>query len=236
VRQDDSPQAVLFDVGGTLIECRPGAAQVYADTLSRWGAPVAAAEVAPAFAEVWSELTQAHPRGLDRYHQVKGSEWEWWGEFLRRVLARLDHAAPWEPVLAELMEAFSEPALWHVFPEVPEVLDRLAARGLRLAAVSNWDSRLLALLERLGLAGFFSAVLVSSLERVEKPGPEIFRRAAERLGVAAGRCVHVGDSPLDDVRGAESAGMRAVLVDRAGTFTDGYVRIRDLRGLYELIG
>ncbi|MDD5564357.1 MAG: HAD-IA family hydrolase [Thermoanaerobaculaceae bacterium] len=236
MRQDDFPAAVLFDVGGTLIECRPGAAQVYADALSRWGPPVTAAEVAPVFAEVWSELTQAHPRGLDRYHQVKGSEREWWGEFLRRVLARLGCAAPWEPVLAELMDAFAQPALWHVFPEVPEVLERLAGRGLGLAAVSNWDSRLPALLERLGLAGFFRAVLVSSLERVEKPGPEIFRRAAERLGVDAKRCVHVGDSPLDDVRGAESAGMRAVLVDRAGTFTDGYVRIRDLRGLYELIG
>ncbi|TAM46677.1 MAG: HAD family hydrolase [Acidobacteria bacterium] len=236
MRQDDFPAAVLFDVGGTLIECRPGAAQVYADALSRWGPPVTAAEVAPVFAEVWSELTQAHPRGLDRYHQVKGSEREWWGEFLRRVLARLGCAAPWEPVLAELMDAFAQPALWHVFPEVPEVLERLAGRGLGLAAVSNWDSRLPALLERLGLAGFFRAVLVSSLEGVEKPGPEIFRRAAERLGVDAKRCVHVGDSPLEDVRGAESAGMRAVLVDRAGTFTDGYVRIRDLRGLYELIG
>ena len=236
MRQDDFPAAVLFDVGGTLIECRPGAAQVYADALSRWGPPVTAAEVAPVFAEVWSELTQAHPRGLDRYHQVKGSEREWWGEFLRRVLARLGCAAPWEPVLAELMEAFAQPTLWHVFPEVPEVLERLAGRGLGLAAVSNWDSRLPALLERLGLAGFFRAVLVSSLERVEKPGPEIFRRAAERLGVDATRCVHVGDSPLDDVRGAESAGMRAILVDRAGTFTGGYVRIRDLRELYELIG
>ncbi len=236
MRQDDFPAAVLFDVGGTLIECRPGAAQVYADALSRWGPPVTAAEVAPVFAEVWSQLTQAHPRGLDRYHQVKGSEREWWGEFLRRVLARLGCAAPWEPVLAELMDAFAQPTLWHVFPEVPEVLERLAGRGLALAAVSNWDSRLPALLERLGLAGFFRAVLVSALERVEKPGPEIFRRAAERLGVDATRCVHVGDSPLDDVRGAESAGMRAVLVDRAGTFTGGYVRIRDLRGLYELIG
>ncbi len=231
-----SPQAVLFDVGGTLIECRPGAAQVYAGALSRWGAPVSAAAVAPVFAEVWGELTQAHPRGLDRYHQVKGSEREWWGEFLRRVLARLGHPAPWEPVLDELMEEFARPELWHVFPEVGEVLDRLASRGIRLGVVSNWDSRLPALLERLGLAGYFQAVLVSALERVEKPGPEIFRRAAERLGLDAARCTHVGDSPLDDVRGAESAGMRAVLVDRGDRFGDTYVKVRDLRGLYELFG
>jgi len=27
-----------------------------------------------------------------------------------------------------------------------------------------------------------------------------------------------------------------VLVDRAGVFADGYVRVKDLRGLYELVG
>jgi putative hydrolase of the HAD superfamily len=232
----DSPQVVLFDVGGTLIESRPAPPEVYARVLSRWGVPVDASQVGPVFQDVWSELTQLHPRGLDRYHHLKGGEWEWWGEFLRRVLARLAHPAPWEPVLRELFDAFADPALWHVFGEVADVLGGLRGEGLRLAVVSNWDSRLPALLERLGLAGYFDAVLVSALEGVEKPGIEIFRRAATRLGAGVDRCLHVGDSPLDDYRGAESAGMRAVLVDRAGIFADGYVRVKDLRGLYELVG
>ncbi len=233
--EGDSPQAVLLDVGGTLFECRPGVAEIYASVLSRLGGPVTAAEVGPVFRSVWSELTELHPRGLDRYHHFKANEWEWWGELVRRVLARLGHAAGWEAALRELMDAFADPTLWHVFPEVPEVLARLRAAGLRLAVVSNWDSRLPALLERLGLAGFFDAVLVSALEGVEKPGVEIFQRAAARLGVAPAHCLHVGDSPLDDYRGAESAGMRAVLVDRDGTFGDGYVRISDLRGLYDIV-
>ena len=235
MRPGDSPEAVLFDVGGTLIECRPGVAEVYAETLSRRGRTVTAETVAPVFQQVWLELTQLHPRGLDRYHLFKGSERAWWGEFLRRVLARLGHDAPWEATLAELMEAFAQPGLWHVFPEVGEILAQLRARGLRLAVVSNWDSRLPGLLGRLELAPYFDAVLASALEGVEKPSAEIFRRAAARLGVRPERCVHVGDSPLDDYRGAESAGMRAVLVDRAGLFSNGYVRVSDLRGLYELV-
>jgi putative hydrolase of the HAD superfamily len=133
------------------------------------------------------------------------------------------------------MDAFADPALWHVFPEVAEALERLRTRSLRLAVVSNWDSRLPALLDRLELTGFFDEVLVSALEGVEKPGTEIFRRAAQRLGVDPARCLHVGDSPLDDYRGAESAGMRAVLIDRAGIFGNGYVRVADLRGLYDLL-
>jgi putative hydrolase of the HAD superfamily len=232
----DSPRVVLFDVGGTLIESRPAPPEVYARVLSRWGVAVDASQVGPVFQEVWTELTQLHPRGLDRYHHLKGGEWEWWGEFLRRVLVRLSHPAPWEPVLRELFDAFADPSLWHVFPEVGDVLAGFREKGYRLAVVSNWDSRLPALLGRLGLAVHFDAVLVSALEGVEKPGVEIFHRAAARMNVAPEGCLHVGDSPLDDYRGAESAGMRAVLVDRAGVFANGYVRVKDLRGLYDLVG
>jgi putative hydrolase of the HAD superfamily len=236
VSRGDSPQVVLFDVGGTLIESRPAPPEVYARVLSRWGVAVDASQVGPVFQQVWTELTQLHPRGLDRYHQLKGGEWEWWGEFLRRVLVRLSHPAPWEPVLRELFDAFADPLLWHVFPEVGDVLAGLREKGYRLAVVSNWDSRLPALLGRLGLAVHFDAVLASALEGVEKPGVEIFRRAAARMDVAPEGCLHVGDSPLDDYRGAESAGMCAVLVDRAGVFANGYVRVKDLRGLYDLVG
>ena len=227
--------AVLLDAGGTLIESRPSPPRVYARVLADHGHEVDEAEVAAAFRSVWSQMTQEHPRGLDRYHRLKGGEREWWGVFVQRVLAGLGVEAAWRAVLDDLFGAFADPAAWHVFAEVPEVLAVLRRRGLRLAVVSNWDSRLPALLEGLGLAGFFDAMLVSGLEGVEKPSPEIFLRAAGRLGVAPERCLHVGDSPLDDVRGAESAGLEPVLVDREGIFSDGYRRVSDLRGLYAYI-
>ncbi len=233
MRNGDSIAAALLDVGGTLIECRPSPPEVYAGVLSAWGPPVAAEAVAPIFRRVWAEMTQEHPRGLDRYHHLKGGEWDWWGQFLRRVLAGLDHPAPAEPVLAELFRAFADPELWHVFPEVPGALRALRERGLRLAVVSNWDSRLPALLDRVGLGDCFDAVLVSALEGVEKPAPEIFLRAARRLSVAPEACLHVGDSPLDDYRGAESAGMLPILIDRTGAFADGYRRVSDLWGVCE---
>jgi len=227
--------AALLDVGGTLIECRPSPPEVYARVLSRWGPPLSGGDVAPAFRRVWTEMTQEHPTGLDRYQLLKGGEWEWWGRFLERVLACLGHPAPPGPALAELFEAFADPALWHVYPEVPGVLRRLRERGLRLAIVSNWDSRLPALLERVGLSPWFDTIVVSGIEGVEKPAAEIFLRAAERLGVAPAACMHVGDSPLDDYRGAQSAGMQAILVDRGDAFDGPYLRVRDLWGVCDLV-
>jgi putative hydrolase of the HAD superfamily len=228
--------AVLLDVGGTLIESRPSPAEMYARVLSRWGQETTGEVVEPAFRDTWCELTQLHPPGLDRYHLLKGGERAWWGEFVRRVIQRLGHPAPWRPVLDELFDAFADPGLWRTYPEVVGVLERLRQRRYRVAVVSNWDSRLPGLLDGLDLTRHFDAVLVSALEGVEKPSPVIFHRAAARLDVPPAACLHVGDSPLDDYRGAVSAGLEAVLLDRAGLFGNGYRRITSLEELHEHLG
>lgn len=228
-------RGVLLDVGGTLIDSDPSPPAVYAHVLSRLGPAVSACEVAPAFRATWVELAELHASGCDRYHALEGGERAWWGEFVRRVLARLGHPAPWQEALDALFEAFADPGLWRVYPEVTEVLEELRQRGLRLAVVSNWDSRLPALLDGLGLRRYFEAVLVSALEGVEKPCPVIFQRAVDRLGLQPEECLHVGDSPHDDYQGAERAGVAAVLLDRHGLFADGYRRISDLRGVHAFI-
>jgi putative hydrolase of the HAD superfamily len=228
-------KAVLVDVGGTLIEAFPPPPAVYAATLSRYGPPVTSEAVAPVFELVWQEMTQEHPRGLDRYHLLKGGERAWWGKFLREVLRRLGHPAPWEPVLEELFTAFARPEAWRVFPEVPRVLAKLRERKLLVAAVSNWDLRLPALLSGLGLLPYLDELTVSSLEGVEKPNPEIFLRTLARLGVQPEEATHWGDSPLDDYRGAEACGIQPVLIDRHGLFFDSYVRARHLEEAYELV-
>ena len=55
---------------------------------------------------------------------------------------------------------------------------------------------------------------------IGKPQPRLFRVALARLGVAAGRCVMVGDRPDTDIAGALGAGLRAALV-RSGRFAPG---------------
>ena len=47
-----------------------------------------------------------------------------------------------------------------------------------------------------------------------KPNPRLFRLVLERLEVEAEAAMHVGDHPLEDVEGAQAAGMEAVLLDR----------------------
>jgi putative hydrolase of the HAD superfamily len=64
----------------------------------------------------------------------------------------------------------------------------------------------------LGINEFFNAVLVSEQAGWRKPHAKIFEEALGRLGVAAEETVYVGDSPMEDIKGAEAVGMRTVFV------------------------
>lgn len=89
-------------------------------------------------------------------------------------------------------------------PGALEAVRRLAARGLALCVVSNWDC---GLGEQLAALGFRLPVVTSAEAGAAKPDPAIFRLALERLAVAPGRALHVGDSQADE-EGARTAGMR----------------------------
>jgi putative hydrolase of the HAD superfamily len=126
--------------------------------------------------------------------------------------------------------------VWAVYPDVTPTLDALAARGLSLAIVSNWDSYLPKLLERRGLARYFQTVSVSAIEETGKPGAEIFHRTCARIGASAAETLHVGDSLRDDYEGARGAGLQALLLDRRGEHADIPERIGSLSELPGRLG
>jgi HAD superfamily hydrolase (TIGR01549 family) len=69
------------------------------------------------------------------------------------------------------------------------------------------------LLEKDGARSFFAATVYSMEIGHAKPRPEIFAAAVAALGIPAAEILHIGDSERTDVRGALSAGFRAVRLD-----------------------
>jgi putative hydrolase of the HAD superfamily len=104
-----------------------------------------------------------------------------------------------------------------------------------LGIVSNFDSRLFAVLRGLEIAELFDTVTISSLARAAKPSPKIFELALEKHAVDPDDAIHVGDSLRDDVEGATKAGLRAILLAREGKPpVDGILTIRTLSELVPL--
>jgi putative hydrolase of the HAD superfamily len=230
---------VLLDVGDTLIGPRESFGAVYARVLAGLGVELPAEAWERGLRATWMETNSTVPAGFDRYRFWPGGEEAYWLRFVQETLSRAP-GAPRDASLATravgpLRDAFALPSAWEVFDDVVPVLESLAELGAALAVVSNWDSRLPLLLDRLGLSRHFRAIVVSHLEGIEKPRPEIFLRAVARLSGRPEEAVHVGDTPELDALGAQAAGIASVTVDRRGRMSGVAGVLRDLRGLPDIV-
>lgn len=108
-----------------------------------------------------------------------------------------------------------------LYDDVIPTLQHLRDVGFKLAIVSNWDTPLDPLTERLGIADYFDTITASHDMRVrsEKPDPHIFNCTLAAVGVSAAEAVHVGDTFAADIVGARDVGIRPILLDRDGTQT-----------------
>jgi putative hydrolase of the HAD superfamily len=82
-----------------------------------------------------------------------------------------------------------------LFDDVIPFLDKLRARGIKIAIVSNCTENTRPLLTSLGVDVLADALILSCEVGAAKPAAEIFRCALDRLGVAAEAAVFVDDQP-----------------------------------------
>lgn len=84
----------------------------------------------------------------------------------------------------------------------------------KLGLISNFTYApvVYASLRKLNLNQFFNVVLVSDETGWRKPHNQIFLEALQKLQVNATEAVFIGDSPLEDIKGAKEIGMKTVFV------------------------
>jgi putative hydrolase of the HAD superfamily len=205
-------RAVTFDATGTLLHS-PRRGEIYAETLERHGVAVTPAEAERLIRLVWQELACSADPAFDRFAAHPEGPRGWWARFLERLCEHLG-APPSRFAAAELYHRFATAEAWEVYPEVPAVLENLRARDLKLAVIANWDDRLPPLLAALDLADYFETVVTSFQVGAEKPDQRIFATALDLLAVPSFSTLHIGDRQLEDVEGAEAAGIHALHLDR----------------------
>ena len=98
--------------------------------------------------------------------------------------------------------------------DVKQTVIELSKRGYTLGIIANTitETEIPDWLEADGLTRYFKAVVLSSKIRYRKPGPEIYREAARRVGVEPAHCAYVGDNPIRDVQGTRHAGFAMTII------------------------
>lgn len=194
-----------------------------------------------------SRLERAHYLGIAAVDELEGDapDEEVWGAFCRGFA---DGAGAPADLLASaerrLRDAFRRPGMWsQARLDSVEALPLLAGADLRLGIVSNSDGTLEERLRDEGICQVgegpgtpVTAIVDSGAVGVQKPDPEIFRIALDRVGVEPADAVHVGDSVRADVLGAEQAGVGALHFDPLGICGDeGHGHVRRLGELVEVL-
>jgi putative hydrolase of the HAD superfamily len=224
---DSGVRAVFFDAVGTLLFPRTPVGRTYAEHACRHGAAVTEEHVRAAFQEALARQEQFDRAAGWRTDEAR--ERARWRGIVGEVLPGVDA----EGCFAGLWDWFRSPAAWTVHPEAADVMRDLAGRGLVVGIGSNFDARLLGLVDAFPeLAPARGRCVVSSLVGWRKPAPQFFAALAAAAGCAPGEVLYVGDDLRNDVRGATAAGLRAVLFDPAAEPTGpGRIpRLRDLTG------
>jgi putative hydrolase of the HAD superfamily len=216
-------RAVLLDALGTLVELDDPAPRLRAALLERTGIDVGLEVAERGFgAEIGYYLAnQMRGRDLAGLEALRDD----CATAMRGAMGRdeLDHTT----VRAAMLEALA----FRTFPDVLPALRELRERGLRLVVVSNWDCSLPEWLDRAGIGEVVDGSVSSAVVGEAKPAPAVFEAGLRVAGCDAAEALFVGDSVVNDVVGARAAGLRAVLVQRAG---EPPARVETVRSLDEL--
>ena len=218
----DSPRAVFFDLVGTLIRSTQPIGEQYAARARRHGASGANSEL---MSLAFRRAMQAAPPmafpHLATLDGIAAAERSWWRAVVGAVVAEcgLETALAgerFERFFADLYDHFTTAKAWETYPDACSTLDRLRGQNLIVGLITNYDTRVYPVLAALGLSGRLDSITIPALAGAAKPDPAIFTHALSQHGLAPSQAIYVGDEREDDYEGAESAGMRAILIDREG--------------------
>ncbi|MFH1133089.1 MAG: HAD family hydrolase [Nanoarchaeota archaeon] len=117
------------------------------------------------------------------------------------------------------------------FPETEDVLNDLKSE-FKLALVSNTDPfSINQVLDKFNLRPMFDTVAFSYEVGALKNDPKLFAAALKQLKMKPEDVLMIGDSLESDIKGAENAGIPAILLDRRNVreFENKIQNLRDLR-------
>ncbi|MFF0268001.1 HAD family hydrolase [Kribbella sp. NPDC004536] len=215
-------RAVLFDLDGTLVDHESAAAGAVVVWAAEYG--VVGAEVAANWAAVSDKYYQRYQRRELTFAEQRRLRVR---EFLGVDVDDAEADAMFEGYVRRYE------ARWSVYGDVVPALRAVRGAGLGAVVLTNGNTAHQRFkLDRMGLTAEIDDLITGDDLPATKPDPRAFAYALERVGASPDQVMMVGDSLENDVRGAQAAGIHAVLIDRNDRHAQADVpRIRSLTEL-----
>ncbi len=227
---DRLPAAVLFDYGDTIMEISDRSRRRGIEALLPFAVNLDPRESGTAHEQLIDELSE-FGRGLDYRFETLSARHNI--EYRQLDFHRLLYGK--FGIEFSIDEDELEWRYWdaslQMRPEqgLPEVLDALHRRGVRMAVISNTSFRGFVLqreLERQNLLHYFEFVMASADYGIRKPDPLLYQVALQRMDLPPAEAWYAGNMPSVDCVGARAAGMQPVWYAAPDLKTGAYERAR----------
>jgi len=218
-------KAVLFDLGGTLIEMLD-VSEILQKLLEAKGILRSIEEISKAV-----EVANKHMGG---YKDLPNLREEFWIKWNTEILKTLGTQRDQKILSAYIFESWWDYAQVRLYPEVRKVLQRLREKGLKLGVVTNaLKSDADKLLPQFGLTNAFDIVVVIDSVGKMKPDKDMFLQALKKLNVKPHEALFIGDRIEEDYNGAKNTGINALLIDRENKIEGNVDKIQSLKEIFE---
>jgi len=213
-------KAVLFDLGDTLIKTA-SVPEIFKRILAAHGIERPLQQIASAFREVDGQLS------LEDYSLPYR---EFWRLYNVKILKRLGIHENLEALADTITDEWWCNADVKLYPDVKETLRMLKKKGLKTGIVTNgFQTDIKKILSMTRLTGVFDVTVGVDAVGKPKPNKEIFLYALEKMKIPPREALFVGDNLKTDYEGAESSGLKPILIDRNGEIKGKIRKIQDLR-------
>jgi len=204
-------KAIIFDYVGTLVNCKGYSMDASKEKLYK-------ALFDEGFDTARERFMQAYSVAHEKYRKVRYEQFKevtnavWVAEALDRLGFQV---RPEDSRIKLALNVFFQD-----FIDALELRDgtkkllKQAQAKCKVALISNFTYApvIYSSLRQLRINNFFNTVVVSEEIGWRKPSSKIFNVALKKLQIQADQAVYIGDSPIEDMKGASEAGLKTIFV------------------------
>jgi putative hydrolase of the HAD superfamily len=215
------PKLIFLDAVGTLFGVRGSVGEAYAAIALEFGVKAIASDLDRAFIQSFVAAPKmAFPSVSPT--EIPQCEYVWWKAIAVETFTKTDcihKFQDFEAFFQRLYAYFAGADPWFVYEDSIPALINWKNQGIELGIISNFDSRIYAVMAALDLAQFFRSITISTEAGAAKPDVRIFemglaKSSIQKIGIAKTDIWHIGDSFKEDYQGAIAAGLNAFWLNR----------------------
>jgi len=212
------PKIIYLDAVGTLFGVRGSVGEQYAIVAENFGVKLDHELINQAFYQSFQAAPKMAFPDLPQ-SDLPLAEYEWWRSLAKQTFGQtgdLIKFADFDAFFKSLYAYFASDAPWFIYEDVRFALNVWKQQGVILGLLSNFDSRLYAVIKALELESYFDSITISTEAGAAKPSSQIFEVALAKHQIqnSPEMAWHIGDSFSEDYQGATSSGIQAFWLNR----------------------